>query len=256
MTCTKSSIRLLKSTWPVLVSNGPDVSVTDGLADAADALMIQIAAGVFAKQPMQWSVLVNRVKGMKPVIVPAQQFLIDALLQCLEELSTYRLGSDVAPWELNGVFLNKASIETYQSLPLHNAMRLVLTLHIKVFYDAPIKSQLETVVQLESASTGIEGIVFEPQWLFLSAMVSIRAGKDEAEVQVYRHRLKAFSKVKDWKYRLDILDVLMALRESWVDGLALAEKTIELLNKEFQHPLSGKLLAEARLTPRSLGVPD
>jgi hypothetical protein len=220
-----------------------------------DALMLQMAAGVFAKQPMRWSVLVQRVNDMKPVIVPAQKFLIDALLQCLEGLATYRPGHGSEPWELDGVFLIRANVEAYEKLPLHHAIRLVLSLHLAVYYDAPRLVQMGLVAELEVASAGIEGLVYEPQWLFLSAMACIRAGKPEEEIQAYQRRLEMYLKVVDWKHRMAIIDILLKMRRSWVDGLDAAEKKIEELNACKEHPLSGEITHD-QADARSLGIPD
>jgi hypothetical protein len=226
--------------------NGLAVSTVLDDVDRSDALMLQVGAGVFARHPMAWSVLVRRYEEIKPVIGLAQRFLIDAPLQCLEQMSTYTPGgSSGKVWELDGPFLDSSVLAAIKDLPLHNAIRGVLQLRLAVFFDAPLTDQLEILRITQQDAAVLKGIVYEPELIFLSALVALRSGEDSSVLERYKQALEPFARVVDWKHRLDIIEVVSALKESWIEGLVMAEAKIEELNSQEQHPMSGESLSIA-----------
>lgn len=139
--------------------------------------MLDIGCRVLSNVPLDLDVVGRCYDLIKASIPPTYRFIIHAPLQMAENMTTRPMQGQ--PWDLEGNFVSRTDLETFKTLPMHVAITYALRLRLAVYYDAPDDILDDLVEKGSQGIVGVDGLVFDLEWSFLTTIWAIRRGRQD-----------------------------------------------------------------------------
>lgn len=217
----------------------------DGSVSLADyevasyVVALDLLARLFAKVAVPWELVTRRWELVKPYATTSHHILVNLPHQYAECLA--RPKPD-APWDMDGTFFSRADFTAVQNLKMHVGTYDVLTLRLKLLYDAPPDVILRTLKKGRRTIDSNEGVSTGSEMHWLLAMAALRTGTNMDLLESGREFLKTYQMYSpDIKARLELLNIYERLEKDPFEALEDAEDTIDRFEDNDQMLLSGLL---------------